>query len=272
MAKPLAHDKRVCLYAAETLAERRNGGPVYADRFPDEEERRRPAIDLIAHDTMGSIGVEHTLIEAYEQQVRDNQRVNEVFNGFAERFGHSLPSPGLYTLAIPTRGAHEFPRKDQAQLLDSLERWVRAKQLPEPRIPPTAPNHVVARPPEVPVPLTLYRASCAPEDEGALRVALLRSSDHQEQRVVRIGRALREKLDKLEASRPPDGVTLLVLETRDFIMSNPIVVAQALYRAAQKHRAVPDVIIHVDTTAGDGHWIGYYEKFGEWWSERARGI
>ena len=48
-----SHEKRVCLFAAQQLASRRNGGFVTIDSYPDEEERQQPAIDLLAHDSLG---------------------------------------------------------------------------------------------------------------------------------------------------------------------------------------------------------------------------
>jgi hypothetical protein len=67
-----SHEKRVCLFAAQQLASGRNGGFVTIDSYPDEEERQQPAIDLLAHDSLGSISVEHTLIESYSTQLHDN--------------------------------------------------------------------------------------------------------------------------------------------------------------------------------------------------------
>jgi len=266
------HEEAVCEFAAQRVVAQRNGGVLVVDSHPDKEDRQGPAIDLLAHDALGPIAVEHTAIEAYENQLHDNRRIAEVFTGFAERFGHSLASPGTYTLAIHTRGGHLFPRRDQSEALDGLEHWVRAQRLPEPEIPPKAPNHVVGRPPVVPVPVTLFRMRCDPSDDSSLRIALLRLEDHEEERVVRIARALTTKLAKLEAARPKGGVTVLALESRDFVMSNPVVIAQAVFGVAGERPLLPDVIVHVDTTAGLGHWIDYWVKIGNWWSDAAQGI
>lgn len=115
-----SHEKRVCLFAAQQLASGRNGGFVTIDSCPDEEERQQPAIDLLAHDSLRSISVEHTLIASYSTQLHDNRRVNEVFADFPTRFDHLLEPTGRYTLAIHTRGGHLFPRKHEAKELDRL--------------------------------------------------------------------------------------------------------------------------------------------------------
>ena len=128
-------------------------------------------------------------------------------------------------------------------------------------------------PPEVPIAVALYRMRCLPEDDGSLRVAFLRPDDQEQQRVERIGKALGYKTPKLEAARQPGGITLLVLESHDYIMSNPVVIAQGVYVAAQRHAAcLPDAIICVETSAGDDHWIPYVIKSCEWWSDTAQNL
>lgn len=264
-----SHEKRVCLFAAQQLASGRNGGFITIDSYPDEQERQQPAIDLLAHDSLGSISVEHTLIESYSTQLHDNKRVNEVFADFPTRFDHLLEPPGRYTLAIHTRGGHLFPRKDEAKELDRLEHWIRIQRLPVPEIPPRSPNHVTAEPPHVPVSVTLYRMRSVVDDDGSLQLVFQRSSDLEQQRAERIGKALSDKSPKLEAARQPEGVTLLVLESHDYIMSNPVLIAQGIYAAAQGFSALPDAIVCVDTAPGDSHWMPYFIKHLAWWSDAA---
>ncbi len=83
-------------------------------------------------------------------------------------------------------------------------------------------------------------------------------------------RAFLDKAEKLEEARRPGSVTLLVLECRDFILSNPPIVAQAAYSAAQGFDLIPDAIVCVDTSAGDGGWLAYQIKWPWGWSEAAR--
>jgi len=170
---PMKHDKAVCIYAANRLSQHRNGGVFVVDAFPDEIERTAQAVDLAGHDEMGGVVVEHTVVESYSEQLHDNVRVTEAFVDFGDRFGHSLPAPGFYTLAVHTGGGHQLPRGErQETALTSIEDWVRRQQLSDPTVWPPPQNWVPAMSPEVPIALTLYRAKCAPEDNGALRVAL----------------------------------------------------------------------------------------------------
>jgi hypothetical protein len=218
---------------------------------------------------------EHTVVESYLNQLRDNVRIREVFLGFEARFGHSLEAPGFYTLAIRTRGGHRFPRHGkQATALDELEAWVRAQDLPDPMTWPPPKNWIAAEPPEVPVEVTLYRAKCPPEDDGALRVVLQASGNLEEQRRERAIHAFESKCPKLAAARTPGSTTLLVLESHDTVMSNPVVLAQAAYAAAQGRSDLPDAVICVDTSASDSeeHWMDYPVKNGVCWSDAAQDL
>jgi len=124
----------------------------------------------------------------------------------------------------------------------------------------------------VPVPIVLYRARCLPEDDGALRVALLAPGNRQQLRTESTIRAFEMKCPKLAAARLPESTTLMVLESRDIVMNNPVVFAQATYAAAQSRSSdVPDVVIYVDTAASDqeGAWMDFFVKVGVKWSGAA---
>jgi hypothetical protein len=261
------HRKAVCVFAAQELATSRNGGRLQIDGFPDEVERTKPAVDLTAHDGIGGIVAEHTVVEAYDSQLHDNVRVGEAFLDFPDRFGHGLEAPGHYTLAIDTGGGRRFPRRNQEQQLDRLEAWVRRQQLPIPELPQRGANHVRAEPPVVPVPVTLFRYKSLPKDDGALWVVLGRPDDIEDQRAERVARALAAKCPKLEAARTTGSVTLLVLENRDYILTNPWLLMRVVKSLAEPRGDVPDAIICVETSGGDGNWIAYRTKFLDWWSD-----
>ena len=109
MSKDSTHEQRVCLFAAQHFADGRNGGTISLDAYPDEEERQRPAIDLLAHDSLGPISVEHTLIEPYSAQLHDNKRVVEVFAGFPSDSGTDSSRLGTTRWASTPVGATSFP-------------------------------------------------------------------------------------------------------------------------------------------------------------------
>jgi hypothetical protein len=144
--------------------------------------------------------------------------------------------------------------------------------LPVPTQPPLRqPNHVNAKPPVVPARTSLYRMHCSPEDDGTFVVIFQRDGDVAEtRRRMRIRKALVEKTPKLEAARREASATALVLEMNDYVLSNPSIVQAAIYESAQSiDIPLPDVITIVDTSSGDGSWMIYEVKLGDWWSESA---
>jgi hypothetical protein len=268
-------DKAVCEYAARRLTIHRNGGEFVVDSYPDEVERSNEAVDLIGHDDIGTIIAEHTIVPSYVNQVHDNARLAQVFSGFEERFDHSLEGPGRYTLAIHTLGGHEFPRgRQQPVALDTLELWTRSQRLPDPNAWPRLSSFVEATPPDVPVPVSLYRARCSPEDDCALKVALLAPGNLQKLRIESTTRAFEMKCPKLEVARLPKSATLLVLESRDVVMNNPVVFAQATFAASQGRSDVSDVVVYVDSATSDREeaWMDYFIKDGARWSQAALDI
>ena len=263
------HERMVCRFAAQKLADRRMGGEFDVDRYPDEEEHVEEAVDVIGHDELGAVAIEHTVIEAYDSQIHDNKRFEQLFDGFAQRFGQSLPMPGYYALCIDL-GAGAAARGKLTDLPGIIEQWVRmeAEKLPEPKLPPDPPNHIRAQLPG-PIPVTIFRLGDGPGEEGSLTVGLLSSGGIEGERTARIGIALDKKIRKLEKARPPGGRTLLVLENWDFMLSNPVVIAQAVHSAAQRLAPLPDEIVCVDTSAGVGAWREYPIKIDYLWSDAA---
>lgn len=266
-------DKAVCEFAARRLTVHRNGGLFVVDGYPDERDRNESAVDLIGHDNSGLIVAEHTIVPSYLNQVRDNARLAQVFDHFPERFGNSLSRPGTYILAVRTLGGSDFQGgRGQVPALDLLERWVRAQTLPDPSAGMRASYYIEGFKPDLPVPVVLYRARCAPEDDGALRVALLAPGNLQELRIESTVRAFNMKCPKLAAARVQGATTLRVLESRDIVMNNPVVFAQATYAAARSRSGdVPDVVVYVDSSASDHEeaWMDYFIKDGSRWSNAA---
>ncbi len=124
MHDDLTHDQQISLYAAQHFANGRGASAVEIDDLPDVAVRTVEAIEMLAHDAVGPISVEHTHIEAYSGQIHDNRRMAELFQGFADRFGNSLPHPGRYTLCIHVGGAHELPRRSDERYRYQIESWV----------------------------------------------------------------------------------------------------------------------------------------------------
>jgi hypothetical protein len=259
----------ICLFGAEALVRARNGGHLHVDSWPDKVVRNRPAPDLLAHDDVGTIVVEHTTVVSYTQQVEDNVRARDVFSGFEGRFAAGLERPGRYTLVIDPTDLHLVRREDREHRLDQLETWVRDQRLPYRD--DIAVEPITAGPPELWVSVQLYRRRCLPEEEGALGWAPARFAEADTHRRERVAKALAEKCPKLQAEKDchAGSVSLLVLGSHDVRMAIPAVLMKTTYVAAREFAAsgsvaIPDVIIWVDTAAGKDHWNAYVTKNGTW--------
>jgi hypothetical protein len=238
------------------------------DRFPDETERKGPAVDAIVDDSIGSIVAEHTVVESYTSQIHDNVRMQQVFDGFADRFVGVLEKPGRYTLVLNTQAGHQFPRGAACtSALRAIEDWILSQPLPVAE-PPRQLTFVRASPPETPISVTLTRANTTPDWDGTLGVAFSRPADLERRRIDRLRVALEAEYPKLAASTPPGGASLLVLELRDYVLSSPWHVAGAIYRAAEDRDDVPDNIVVVDTGSGR---LPYLERREQQWSHAPLG-
>jgi hypothetical protein len=257
------------------LVKHRNGGSLQVDSFPDKTERTAQAVDLVAHDDLGVIVAEHTAALVYAEQVNDNRRANQLFEGFEARFAQELVAPGRYMLTIETTDIHKLRRQDGVRLLDELEAWVRAQELPNPDAISYAADPIAATVGMASV--TLYRRRCSPEEAGSLRTALVRQGDLPSQTAETITRAFRDKCPKLaiENALHPRSTALLVLERHDVQMGNPWELMRTTLSAARDleetgFEGIPDAIVWVDTSADVGgapaeaHWMAYIAKNGSW--------
>lgn len=236
------------------------------DGYPDEEERTEEAVDMLGHDGIGAVAIEHTRIEAYPSQTLDNVRMYQLFESLPSRFGSRLPRPGYYTLSVEM-GAAAGVRGDLEELANAVEHWVRetVPMLPEPEIPPVAGDPTMPGRDTRTTAGDPVSAAGGTREEGSIRVTLLFTGGIESNRVVRVRTSLERKTPKLESAHTAGGATLLVLESRGFVLTNDVVVDQAIYEAAQGFAPLPDLVALVDTPAGDGAWREPGVKLEDLW-------
>lgn len=66
----LDRDQAVALAVARLIAEDRTGGEVEIMAVPERADRTNPAVELITADAVGTLAIEHTLIEPYPGQIQ----------------------------------------------------------------------------------------------------------------------------------------------------------------------------------------------------------
>jgi hypothetical protein len=246
VARPDERDKRLCLAAAQRLAQRRDGGVLRAIRHPDNEDRTDSAIDLIAEDDIGAIAVEHTVLETFEGQTTDNVRFQQLLGDMTDRIGDTLPTPGHYHLAVPVEGVAGVKSTDRVK--SEIAAWVRDKAptLPIPSIPPKEKNSVAGVPPDAPLPMVLRRFRDGPQ--GVVWCVRATPEDLAELSVLRARTALGHKARELEVYRSQGATTILLLEIQDFVLTNAGAVATAVETAAKHFDGpLPDLIVAVET-------------------------
>jgi len=269
----------VCLFGTKEFVRRRNGGELNVDSHPDKVIRNEKAVDLLAHDKLGIIVVEHTTVVKYKQQIKNSKNAQAMFSGFEARFADGLKRPGTYTLYLDPIDLPSLNKQERTAALDKLETWVREQHLPY--CDGIALGPVQDGPPNLPVAVRLYRRRCSPEDEGTLRCELVSFTDIDTQFREMLVKACECKCPKLQTAKDrqveehsgSNIVSLLVLGFNYLRMAGPDGLMRITYTVTQELKeneniAIPDAIIWVDTTAGKDHWNSYLTKNGEW-SSRA---
>jgi hypothetical protein len=84
--------------------------------------------------------------------------------------------------------------------------------------------------------------------DGALFVSRIVGPDLEEQRTDRLRTSLQKKFPKLAACAEEEDVTILILENSDFVLSNQVLIAQALEEALSDQSFRPDYVFIADTT------------------------
>jgi hypothetical protein len=263
----LRRDQFAALMVAARDAALRHADPVEAVRWPDVENRDRPAVELIARDRRGLVAVEHTIIESYPAQIAERLALQEMFP-FGGPVIAELPDAAQYRLLVHVDELLAVPRRDRPLAEPAVAAWVREAlpDVPWPHVPgrPTFVRSQFERPR---IEASLERWIAGVGFVGPLShvipIGFWRPVDLEERRGTRLEVAMRDKVPKLLAAAP-GARTILVLEDRDMHMSAPAFVSSALARI--QDAGLPDVIYLLNVTAGDPLLTPIYAS-GQWWHE-----
>jgi hypothetical protein len=241
------HERLVCK-AIIHLIEQRNGDRLTLMYAPEDEERQRPAVELICPGTASTFAFEHTLVESFPQQLEDDARFLGLLGPLEARLRGTLPLPGHYVLTVAI-GATTLGKavREAQRIQNALETWGRMKA-PTLRVgsPATAPHHYLDEaPPGVPFEVSLHRW---PGIDGQFFIGRVSPSALEEKRQLRLRRALDEKCPKLQAAGGPGRRAVLVLESQDIALASYGAIAEALRAELARFSGfVPDEIYLVQT-------------------------
>ncbi|MGQ0430660.1 MAG: hypothetical protein ACT4UQ_12075, partial [Gammaproteobacteria bacterium] len=179
----------------------------------------QPGVEVTCYIGSQHYAFEHTLIEPFPENQRDDIMFGRVFDPAFETAIADLLKSGLaYTITVNVYAFNDFTGKRLAEERAALLAWVRGAipRLPEPPrgLGPTE-VRIHAEPPEAPVRVTLachhstamggrlLPGRCAPQDHECLRHA-------------RLLKALQDKGPKLDAARVGNTSTVLIVENHDY--------------------------------------------------------
>ncbi len=235
-------------------------GKDRADLSHPERNGIGPPVDLRLTLGTQSYAIEHTLIEAYPDQIQTAVEFGQFINPIMNELSGTLPTPGVYDLYFPNDSRLRVRAKHWDRIRSDFIEWVRehAARLHEKNpVRPTeelSPHGIEdeyrAKPPEFPYEVTLRRevhCSDSLEHDGVLFVSRIAPRDVEAQRAVRLQRALKRKCPKLQRCKEEGARTVLVLEDCDICLSNHFLIGDRLAELLGDHADLPDEIYLVET-------------------------
>jgi hypothetical protein len=237
------HEKKVYKIVLDLIHKRKRIKPNHV-RFPDEEERNKEAVDVLAEYAGGRIVIEHTVIESYIGQRDDYSRIIKLLKPLEKTLENELPKPGHYSLTInvgATKGA-----KNTDSIRNNLIVWIKATapllKIGSPR---TAPDHYRQEKPQgVPFEVTLYRFE---GNNGKFFIMLNCPKDVETQKKARLEIAFKRKCPKLAKAKQDKDISILLLEMNDISLGNIASVAQDVQDILPKQSNIPDEIYLIRT-------------------------
>jgi hypothetical protein len=212
--------------------------------YPDEKNRNEQAVDMLVKHSSGEMVVEHTRIESFPGQIKDQSQVQKLLKPIVNELTHKLPCPGHYELVVDVgavKGA-----KDTKDIQKALVKWIKTKApLLQVGSPEVAPKHYITEKPDgVPFEVTLYRWQ---GNDGKFWIIENAPNDLMEKLRQRIGKALKEKCPKLCKAKGSNRTSVLVFELDDISLGNYIAVGKVLSEELATRKDAPDEIYLVRT-------------------------
>lgn len=200
-------------------------------------------IDYLVDIGSATWAIEHTLIEAFPNQIQDGYQFSRLVAPLESAFSKGLPTPGAYHLIVPPGALKGVKRHELPELQNAISEWI-GRSIPKLGAPP---NHIIAdRPSGMRSDIQLARLK-APWREGRLSVVREKPVDLENKRVERIQGALSDKLPKLRRWESSSTRSMLVLEDCDIALSNDYLIGKAFLEAIKGADGLPDYICLVET-------------------------
>ena len=238
-----------CQCVLDDLSERLSE-PISVVRRPDEEERQREAVEILAQSESRShqFAIEHTRIESFPEQIAGGAAFSKVLRPLETELSAELG--GHYWLIVPAGASECVPAKDTERVQDTLKQWVISTATTLEAEDPSS-KKTVSFTDElegVPFPVTLRRFRYPERYRGhRFGIVSIVPEALEELRAQRVKTALTRKCPKLARCRPDGYSTVLILESNDIQLANPGVIKDALAGAQSGREDMPDYMYLVET-------------------------
>ncbi len=247
------------------LLEMRTGERRTDIRYP-ELDGRGPPVELRLSVGGQDYAIEHTQIEAFEDQIQTGEEFGRLINPVVKELSGRLPGPGIYYLYFPidarvgAKGNElDKARSDLTEWVGEHARRLHAKNPEKPtreRNPRGFEDEYKARPPGFPYEVTLRREahwSLSTQHDGVLLPGRYAPEEVEALRTVRLQTALDRKCPKLWRCKEDGARTVLVLEDNDISLSNYVIIGDALAGLLNERPNLPDEIYLVESAINRWH-------------------
>jgi len=223
-------------------------------REVERDSRERRGIDLTCYVGSQHYAIEHTLIEPFPGNQRDDISFGRVFDPAFEAGVADLLKPHLtYTITVNVYAFNDFRGQRLVDTRAKLLAWARATipRLPEPprRGPPETRIH--AEPPDVPVRVTLA-CHYSTGSGGQLLPGRFAPQNLAGLRRARLLKTLKDKGPKLNASRIKGSRTVLIVENHDFALTSECALSEYFDKLCKEIQHPPTDLYVVDVRNNNG--------------------
>lgn len=242
------------------MLEKEHTGSAVGLRVPDTEAPIvGPPVDcrftLDKHD----FSIEQTIVEAFIGQIEMDRRFLDFASPLEISLQGLLPATGVYTLAFPLDPVAAMSSANREKMRIDIQAWVEdvgpalsAETVKAARLTGHASRSLNGQAGGIDLTLGVRISTSQTRNLGRLSVHRY-SSKTEADREDRIAKALADKLGKLSACKEEGDLTILVLEWRDFILTNEVLIMEAIQQLMPGRTDLPDRIYLADTTI-EGEW------------------
>lgn len=223
---------------------------------PEDFANGKSAIDYAFNLAGERYALEHTVVEAFEGQLRADEHFGKFVDPIVVALDHRMPSGAYFILEFPIDPSNGMNPKAIARKQTEIVTWTKTVA---PELISDAASLTVRQlrqsPPRRDMPdneVTLFFREDVLGMGGRLLPQRKAPTRYEQLRISRVQQAVVDKLPKLANCKPAR--TVLVLENRDGALSNHWVISECLEIALGDRSDVPDEVWLVDAVR-DVFWV-----------------